>query len=154
MLQTGSKNILHAVYDFNFISWSGKPDSIDGICVSQYKGKGEKSICDHYRGITLLESLGKVLARLLLNRLTEDIYPDIILKSQNGFRSGRGTVDMIFSVRQIQEKCIEQQRPLHQVSVDLTKAFDTVNTEALLKILTNLDAHQHFQTCSKNFIET
>ena len=38
---------------------------------------------------------------------------------------------MIFSLRQIQEKCIEQQKPLHQVFVDLTKAFDTINREAL-----------------------
>ena len=105
MLQTGSKKILHAVYDFIVTSWSGIPipqDWIDGILVSLYMGKGEKSIRHHYRGITLLESVGKVL---LLIRLTENICPNIIPKSQNGFRSGRGTVDMIFSLRQIQEKC-------------------------------------------------
>ena len=45
----------------------------NGILVSIFKGKGEKSVCDNYRGITLLESVGKVLARLLSNRLTEDI---------------------------------------------------------------------------------
>ena len=104
LVQTGNKNILHAVYDFIVISSSGTPipqDWIDGILVSLYKGKREKSICDYYRGITLLESVGKVLARLLLNRLTEDICPDVIPESQNGFRSGRGTSDMIFSVRQI-----------------------------------------------------
>ena len=53
MLQTGSKNILHAVYDFIITSWSGIPipqDCIDGILVSLYKSKGEKSICHHYRG--------------------------------------------------------------------------------------------------------
>ena len=147
MLQTGSKNILHTVYGFTVTSWSGIPipqDWIDGILVSLYKGKGEKSICDHYRGINLLESVGKVLARLLLNRLTEDICPNIIPESQNGFRSGRGTVDMIFSLRQIQEKCIEQQNPLYQVFVDLTKAFDTVNREALLKILAKIGCSSAF----------
>ena len=56
-------------------------DWIDGILVSLYKSQGEKSICDHYHGITLLESVRKVLARLLLNRLTEDICPNIILES-------------------------------------------------------------------------
>ena len=42
MLQTGSKNILHAVYDFTVTSWSGIPipkDWIDSILVSLYKGK-------------------------------------------------------------------------------------------------------------------
>ena len=39
---------------------------------------------------------------------------------------------MIFSVWQIQEKCIKQQKPLYQFFVDLTKAFDTINRAALL----------------------
>ena len=99
LLLTRSKSILHAVNDFIIISWSGMPipqDWISGILVLLYKGKGEKSICEHHCGITLLESVGKVLARLILNRLTQDICPDIIPELQNDFRSGRGTVDMIF----------------------------------------------------------
>ena len=44
---------------------------------------------------------------LNLNRLEEDICPVAIPESQSGFRGGRGTVDMIISARQIQEKCIE-----------------------------------------------
>ena len=85
--QTGSKNILRAVYDFIVISWSGiaiPQDWIDGILVSLYKGKREKSICDHYRRITLLDSVGKALARLLLNKVTKNICPDVIPESQNG----------------------------------------------------------------------
>ena len=42
---------------------------------------------------------------------------------------------MIFSAKQLQEKCIEQRMPLYQVFVDLTKAFDTVNRDALWKVL-------------------
>lgn len=44
-------------------------------------------------------------------------------------------MDMIFSVRQIQEKCKEQGLALYQVFVDLKKAFDTVNRTALWIIL-------------------
>ena len=87
------------MYDLIVIGWSRVPirqDWIDGILVSLCKGKGEKSICYHYRGITLLESVGKVLARLLLNRFTEDIYPSVIPELKNASRSGRGTVNMIF----------------------------------------------------------
>ena len=137
LLPTGSKNVLHSFVK----SWGGTPipqDWINGILVSLFKCKGEKSICDNFRGITLLESVGKVLARLLLTRLSEDICPAVIPESQSGFRSGRGTVDMIFAVRQVQEKCIEQQMPLYQVFVDLTKAFDTVNRNLLWKILAKI----------------
>ena len=138
LLKVGSEKVTKAILDLITKSWTGTPipqDWIDGILVSLFKGKGEKAICDNFRGITLLEAVGKVLARLLLNRLMEDICPTIIPESQSGFRSGKGTVDMIFSARQIQEKCTEQQVPLYQVFVDLTKAFDTVNRDVLWIIL-------------------
>ena len=44
-------------------------------------------------------------------------------------------MDMIFSARQLQGKCIEQRVALYQVFVDLTKAFDTLNRYALWTIL-------------------
>ena len=99
------------------------------------KGKVSTSKCGDYRGISLLEAVGKVFARLLLNQLTDLVCPEVIPEIQWDFRSGRGTVDMVFTARQFQEKCIEQRMPLYQVFVDLTKAFDTVNRDALWRIL-------------------
>ena len=102
--------------------------------VTLYKGKGDKGECNSYRGISLLSVLGKVFARVLLPRLQElanQVYPE----SQCGFRGGRSTADMIFTVRQVQEKCREQNRPLHIAFVDLTKAFDLVSREGLFAIL-------------------
>ena len=103
---------------------------IDGV-----KGKREKGICDNYRGITLFDPVSKILSRVLLNRLLLNICLAVIPESLSGFRYGRETTDMIFSVRQVQEKCIEQRVSLYQVFVDLTKAFDTVNRDALWTIL-------------------
>ena len=62
-----------------------------------YKSKGKRSDCDNHRGITLLVSVGKVLAWVLLNRLQEEICPVVVSESPCGFRSGRRCVDMIFS---------------------------------------------------------
>ena len=52
-------------------------------------------------------------------------------ESQCGFRSNRGTVDMIFVLRQIQEKCREQNMNLYAAFVDLTKTFNTVSRDGL-----------------------
>ena len=41
---------------------------------------------------------------------------------------------MIFTARQHQEKCQEQNVDLYMTFVDLTKAFDTVSREGLWKI--------------------
>ena len=42
---------------------------------------------------------------------------------------------MVFSLRQLQEKCRKQQQPLFVAFIDLTKAFDLVSRDGLLKIL-------------------
>ena len=63
--------------------------------------------------------------------MADHIYPE----SQCGFRSERSTVDMIFSVRQLQEKCREQQQPLYIVIIYLAKAFDMVNRTRLFRLL-------------------
>ena len=64
--------------------------------------KGDRSDCGNYRGISLLSVVGKVLADILLQRLQfvlSDVYPE----SQHGYRSGCGTIDGIFTVRQLME---------------------------------------------------
>jgi hypothetical protein len=88
-------------------------------------------VCRLHLGISLLEVVAKVFAKLLLNRLIKWVCPSVIPERQCGFRSGRGTMDMIFSARQRQEKCIEHRVALYQVFVDITKAFDTVNLVVL-----------------------
>ena len=42
---------------------------------------------------------------------------------------------MVFTARQLQEKCQEQNMDLYMTFVDLTKAFDTVSREGLWKIM-------------------
>lgn len=118
-------------------------DFRDALIVALYKNKGSKADCGNYRGISLLSIAGKIFARVILNRLimmAENILPE----AQCGFRPGRSTVDMIFAMRQIQEKCIEQNMPLYSVFIDLTKAFDTVNREALWTILERIGCPPKF----------
>ena len=66
---------------------------------------------------------------LLLNRLLVHLEQGLLPESQCGFRKGRGTTDIIFAARQLQEKCQEQHRHLSTTFVDLTKAFDTICRE-------------------------
>ncbi len=58
----------------------------------------------------------------------------------------RGTTDMVFVLRQIQEKRREQKKVLYITFVDLTKAFDTVSRQGLWKILEKLGCPPKFLT--------
>ena len=47
----------------------------------------------------LFSIAGKVLARLLLNKLVPSIAEDHLTESQWGFRANRSTTDMVFALR-------------------------------------------------------
>ena len=109
----------------------------DATIIHLFKRKGNPQVCDNHWGISLLSVAVKILARVLLNRLNEHLERSGLLpESQCGIRKNRGTIDMIFTARQLQEKCQEQNVDLYKTFVDLTKAFDTVSREGLWKIMT------------------
>ncbi len=111
-------------------------DWIDSVLVPIPK-KGDLSICDNWRGIALLDVVGKAVARVLQTRLqqvAEAVLPD----SQCGFRCRRSCTDMIFSVRQLAEKFIEHRTKAFCVFIDLKKAYDSVPRDGLWKVLHRL----------------
>jgi len=116
----------------------------DASIVALYKNKGTRAACGNYRGISLLSIAGKILARVMLNRLLSSVSEQNLPESQCGFRPDRSTIDMVFTVRQMQEKCLEQNLNLYTVFIDLTKAFDTVNRDALWVILSKLGCPAKF----------
>ena len=112
---------------------------MDATIVTIYK-KGDRTECGNYRGISLISATGKIFARIPLNRRSRHITPEVVPETQWGFSSNRSTVYMIFFLRQLQEKCIEQDRTLYIVFVDFTKAFDTVGRTGLWQLLRKIDA--------------
>ena len=107
---------------------------VTSISSRSTKTKASAATVYNYRGISLLSIVGKTFARVVLNRLqllAERVYPE----AQCGFRAERSTIDMIFSPRQLQEKCREQRRPLYIAFIDLTKAFDLVSRSGLFTLL-------------------
>ena len=124
----------------------------DADIVHLYKNKGDRSCCDNHRGISLLCIAGKILMRLILNRLSKHIGNiGLIPESQCGFIPGRGTTDSSFALRQLQEKCRLQNQDLYLLFIDLTKAFDTVNREGLWCILEKAGCPRHFVGIIRSF---
>ena len=126
--------------DYSILQTAWRTETIpedwrNSLLVVLYKGKGPKNDYNNYRGSSLLSVVGKILTRIIFKRINLHIADNVLPESQCGFKSGRGTVDMIFTIRQLQEKCQEQCRDFFQVFIDLTKAFDTVIREALWLIL-------------------
>ena len=125
-------------------------DTRDANMVTLYKNKGDIGDCSNYRGISLLSTLEKLFARVVLKRLqvlAERVYPE----SQYGFRKGRSIIDMIFSLRQAYEKCGERRQALFVAFIDVTKAFDFVSRDGLFKILPKTGCPPKLLSITKSF---
>jgi hypothetical protein len=56
-------------------------------------------------------------------------------EEQAGFRAGRSTIDHIFCLKQLIEKKMAVDKPLHLLFVDLEKAYNSVPLKCLWKEL-------------------
>ncbi|BHF59869.1 hypothetical protein SprV_0100283000 [Sparganum proliferum] len=85
-----------------------------------------------------------IFARILVNRLNNHLEQGLLPESQCGFRRHRGTTDMIFAARQLQEKCREMRTHLYSTFLNLEKAIDTINREGLWKIMQKFGFPERF----------
>ena len=117
----------------------------DAKIVTIYKNKGDKTIGGNHRGISLLAVAGKVLAKVLLQRLLNNITESLLPESQCGFRKNRSTVDMVFTARQLQEKCRDVRRIVYKLSCSECAAdakCDRLTPKVSLAPFTQQDALQ------------
>ena len=98
--------------------------------------KGNARDCNNYRGINLLNTIVKVYEQIINNKLVP-ILENSLEESQTGFRSGRSGQDHIFTLQQIAEKSIQQDKLVCLAFIDLEKAFDSVPRTKIWESLKN-----------------
>ena len=143
MLKVGrnNENFTDMILDLVKAVWEERrvpQEWVDAILIPIPK-KGNLSNCENWRGIALLEVMGKIVARIIQQRL-QIIAERELPESQCGFRRGRGCTDMVFTVRQLTEKAFEHHTKQYIIFVDLKKAYDSVPREALWVVLKKLGA--------------
>jgi sorting nexin-29 len=108
LLKYGGQILLRRIHKLILLIWQKEkiPDECkEGLLCPIFK-KGDKLQCNNYRGITLLNVTYKILSNIILKRLST-YTEEIIGEYQCGFRLDRSTIDQIFVMRQVMEKCYE-----------------------------------------------
>jgi len=124
-------------------------DWTEGVIVKIPK-KGALNNCNNWRGITLLSVPSKILAKIIIGRISEAVDQQL-RKEQAGFRPGRRCIDQIFTLRNIIEQCTEWQRQLYINFVDFEKAFDSIHRESVWRILRAYGIPQEIIQVIKSF---
>ncbi|CAF3323508.1 unnamed protein product [Rotaria sp. Silwood2] len=135
ILKAGGLPVLKWLYEIFVDVWKNE-EMMDNwnlaILIRLFK-KGDKQLCDNYRGISLLSVISKLFSRIILNRI-QQLIDNQLLESQSGFRANRSTIDQIFILKMIMEKRKEFNKPLFLCFIDITKAYDSVNRKLLWKV--------------------
>jgi hypothetical protein len=105
--------------------------------------KGGFSDCKNWGGICLLDIASKILSQIIVDRM-QLVQKEFGLEMQNGFKSGCGTVDGLFSTVLGLQKREEHGLATWVLSIDLMKAFDTVPRELHFQILRKFGMPDHF----------
>ena len=101
------------------------------------KKNGASNICD-FRPISLVESLYKMLAKVLANR-SKMVLDQLISKSQNSFVGGKQILNSVLIANECVDSRLKSKISGVICKLDFEKAYDNVNWEALLKLLKKMD---------------
>jgi hypothetical protein len=105
--------------------------------------KGDLAQCKNWRAICLLDIASKILSCVLVARMAY-VQEREGLEAQAGFRSKRGTIDGLFNAIIALMKCKEHNLASWGLFIDLVKAFDSVQREALWLVLRKFGFPDHF----------
>lgn len=111
--------------------------------------KGDLTKCENHRGIMLLSNPGKVLCRTVLNRL-KDVVDKKLRQNQAGFRPSRSCTDQIATLRIIIEQSLEWNSSVYINFIDYTKAFDSLDRDALWRIMAHYGIPDKYISLIKN----
>jgi hypothetical protein len=100
--------------------------------------KGSKSKIENYRPISLLPAISKILEKIIYTRLTSYLENENLLSpKQNGFRGKRATSNTIDNVLQNIVQGLNNNEQVLGIFCDLSKAFDCLDHDILLKKIPN-----------------
>ena len=110
--------------------------------ITRIPQRGALSDCNNWRGITLLSVPSKILAKIIIKRISDAVDAGI-RKEQAGFRKEQGCTDQIFTLHNIIEQCTEWQKQLYINVVDFEKTFDSIHRDSLAHSESLWDSLEH-----------
>lgn len=153
-LPKNSKNYLLGIYN---IMWENNifPDSWKhGFVIPILKPNKNKFLAESYRPICLLNTLCKLLEKIINRRLTWFLEKfDHLTNVQNGFRRNRSTINNLLTIKNEVRKSLINKQKLGMISFDIAKAYDTAWRPRIIDKLNRIIAKGNMLDFISNFLK-
>ena len=131
------------------------PDILKKAIIKPIHKKDDKNDISNYRPISILTVVSKIFERAALNQLLNYFEKYCLISVlQHAYQKNRGTVTCLFELLNEVYELIDAKFKVAIVSLDLSKAFDTINHTLLLKKLKsfnlNSDSVSYIQSYLSN----
>ncbi|KAK9882698.1 hypothetical protein WA026_022748 [Henosepilachna vigintioctopunctata] len=116
--------------------------------------KGKKKLMNNYRPISVVSVLSKIVEKVIKKRMIKFLTNNSLFdKFQYGFIQGSSALSATFDFVNFVSKAVDQRKIVIAVSIDLSKAFDTVNIDILLKKLHRMGFREQFYNILETYLK-
>ncbi|KAG5667710.1 hypothetical protein PVAND_015681 [Polypedilum vanderplanki] len=135
LIKCSSNNVAsHLTNIFNkMVKDSIYPSQLKTSLVIPIHKSGNRLATENYRPISLLSDFDKIFESLIYDQLNSYLSTnDLLDKYQFGFVAGKGCLDAVCSLLNFISTHVDKGTSVLVISLDIAKAFDSVNHELLL----------------------
>ena len=104
------------------------------VVLLKKEGKEQKDP-SAYRPICIIDTAGKVLEKIVRERIMEAIGQDGFARNQYGFVKGKNTTQALQEVARIGEEAAKRRKCCVMVTFDVRNAFNTLNWRRILQVM-------------------
>ena len=123
------------------------------IIIPILKPEKNKFETNSYRPISLLNTMAKILEKIIDSRLRWFLEKNNFLDPrQNGFRRHRSTTNTLHDIQEEIHSTLEAKQMMGLISLDISKAYDTTWRPRIVEILSNIICKGNLFNFIQNFL--